>query len=99
MIIYHSDCLHKGITDGGANKFETVFKQVFAHYNRLLSVGWNIFNSFDLVNDRPTIYKLPDIGIKGTEFFLNFQKCFSILDCRFNLQTITDNPRISKKSI
>jgi hypothetical protein len=47
MIVYHTDCLHKGIADGGADKLETTFKQVFAHLLGLLSVGWNIFKSFE----------------------------------------------------
>ena len=99
MIVYHANCLHKCIADDGADKLETVFKQVFAHCIGLLSVGWNIFNSFDFVIDRPAVYKLPDIYIESTEFFLNFQKCFGILDRRCNLQAITDNPWISKESI
>lgn len=69
MIVYHAYCLHKGIADGEADKIETVFKQVFTHYIRLLSVGWNIFNCFDFVIDRRAVYKLPDIDIESTEFF------------------------------
>ena len=85
MIVYHTDCLHKGIADGRANKLETTFNQIFAHYIRLFSVGWNIFNCFDFVINRLTTYKLPNIDIKGTEFFLDFQKCSSILDRRCDL--------------
>ena len=85
MIIYHAYCLHKYIADGGSDKLETAFNQVFAHCIGLLSVGWNIFNCFNFVIDRPVIYKLPNIDIEGTEFFLNFQKCFGILDRRCDL--------------
>ena len=82
LIIYHPYRLHKCIADGRPDKLETTFNQVFAHCIGLLSVGWNIFNCFDFVIDRLTVYKLPDIDIEGTKFFLNFQKRFCILDRR-----------------
>ena len=73
MIIYHPYCLHKCIADGGSDKLETAFNQVFAHCIGLPSVGWNIFNCFDFVIDRPATYKLPNIHIEGAEFFEFFK--------------------------
>jgi hypothetical protein len=99
VIVYHTDCLHKGVADGGADKLETAFEQVFAHGIGLLSACWNAFNRFDFMIDWPAAYKLPDVGVKGTEFFLDFQKRFGILDRSCDLQAITDNTGISKKPL
>ena len=51
VIVDHTDCLHKGVADGGADKFETSFFQLPAHCVRLGGSGWNFFQIFPGVPD------------------------------------------------
>ena len=44
VVVDHAGGLHMRVADGGANKFETAFEQVFAHGIGLVSPGWNFTN-------------------------------------------------------
>ena len=97
MIIHHADRLHERIADGRADKFETALEQVFTHGIGFFGRHRNVLHWFNFVIHLLPADKLPNIGIKRAEFFLNLQKLFSILDCRGNFEAIADNASISKK--
>ena len=80
MIISHSDCLHKGITDSSTNKFKSPSLEIFVQGIQLAGTNSYFLMSFPTIyNGFPTC-KLPYIFFKCTKLFLNFQKILSICD-------------------
>ena len=81
VIVDEAACLHMGIHYCAANEFETPGNKILAESVRLGSGGrdsvWNCMP----VDDGLPPYKSPDIVAERTEFRLDFQKSFSIIDC------------------
>jgi len=47
---------------------------------------------------RPTADKTPKVSVKASEFFLNREKSFRILDGRSNLEPVSHDPGVGKKA-
>jgi len=47
---------------------------------------------------RLTAHKTPKISVKASEFFLNREKSFRILDGRSNLEPVSHDPGVGKKA-
>ncbi len=43
--------------------------------------------------------ELPHIGIKATEFLLNFQECLGILDGSIDLEPVADDARVGQQAL
>jgi len=64
MIIDHADRLHKCVTDGCADEYESSVFQIFAHGIRLGCIGRYLGHFFPAILKGSSIDKLPDIGVK-----------------------------------
>ena len=61
-------------------------------------MGGDTVQGLNAVLDRLSIGELPNIPVKGAEFFLDLKEPFGIIDCRFDFQTIPDNSGVTEES-
>jgi len=94
VIVHHSHGLHIRVADRTANEFETTPFQLFAHGVRLRRLGGDSLHRFPCVLPRLTVDESPDVLVEAAEFLLYGQERFGILDGGFDLQPITNDPRI-----
>src|SRR2546422_4207096 len=98
MVIDHSHCLHEGIANGGANKFETSLAEVIAHPVRLFSFGRDLGKRPEFVPDGRSSNKLPDILVERTKLLLNLQTSLGIHHRSLNFQAIPDDSGIPQQA-
>ena len=67
MIIHHADCLHKGIADFWADKFEAPFSQFPAHGVRLRGGSWYFVDIFPKILYGLASDKRPDKFVEAAE--------------------------------
>ena len=72
--------LHISVADGGANKVETAFAQVFAHRLRSFGLGGYVGHTTPGILHGLATDKLPQIGIEAAKFLLYPDKRLRILD-------------------
>ena len=60
VIVDHAGGLHKGIDDGGANKFEAAFFQDLAHGLCHRGDSGHLLKSMEMIDLRATIDKVPE---------------------------------------
>src|SRR4051812_39865763 len=74
MIIHHAARLHKGITNGRADKSKAAFEQVSAHGAGLVRFRRDFLQAGPGVLLRLAAHETPYISIKRAELFLDFKK-------------------------
>ena len=94
MVVDHSDRLHVGIANRGADKFKASLLQVLAHCIALLRAGGDLFGCLEFVLYRFAIDKSPDVIVERIEFVLHFQETSSIVSRAKDFQSIANNTRI-----
>lgn len=85
MIVDHAGCLHKGITDGGSNKFKPAFVKIGTHGIGFWTAGGNVLVRLSFVVNCFVSRKLPDVFIKAAELLLYGNKMLGICYGRVNL--------------
>lgn len=98
MIVDHADSLHERVANRWPDKREPPLLQVPAHGLRLWRSRGNVAHRPDPVIDRLAAGKLPDVGIEGSEFFLNVKKFPGIPDSGGNFQPVSDDPGIGEEA-
>ena len=98
MIVYHSNCLHERVANGGPNKFESLFNQIFTHGIRLRGAGGNISHPFPRVLNRSSINELPDVMVKASKLFLYLQEGSGVSDGCVDFELVSYDLRINEQS-
>ena len=80
MIINHPHRLHEGVTNGWPDEFESALEQIFAHRLRLARLSGDSAAGRSLVLDWLATDKVPDIGVKASEFPLHIEERPGILN-------------------
>jgi hypothetical protein len=97
VIISHAYCLHEGVTNGRADKFESLFNQIFTHCIRLRGAGGDIRHLFPRILYGSAMNELPDVVIKASKFLLNLQKCPGVRDSRIDFEPVSYDLRIGEQ--
>jgi predicted transcriptional regulator len=94
MVVYHSNGLHEGIADGAADEAEASTPKILAQRIRFGSEGRDLLEGVPAVYSWLSSDERPYIAVKRSKFLLNTEKCFRITDCRFNLQSVSNDAGI-----
>src|ERR1700722_8770021 len=94
MVIHHSNSLHMGVNDSGAQKLESSFFQIFGPNFSLWDNSWIIFQGLKSVANRLSFHPLPHIFGKRTKFFLDFHKEPRVGDGGRDFEPVAHNTRV-----
>ena len=89
VIVDHTDCLHEGITDGRADKFETTLQQIFAE--RVGDFGASSEWCVGLAFQRLAVYEPPNVLVKAAKFALHCEKSDSVSDGGVDLESVAND--------
>ena len=93
MGVDDSDCLKKGVKDGGAHKAHTPLSKI----GRKL-VGKGRAGAAAVVNDFP-VPELEKVLTEAAKLFLNLQKHLSVLDRSQNFPAVSDDSAVLEQGI
>lgn len=82
MVVDHADGLHERIADDGADEGESPFFKVFAHGVGFRRPAGNVSICFPMIHHRVPSDESPNVLVERTEFLLNGEKRFGVLDSR-----------------
>lgn len=91
MIVDHSDGLHEGVNDGGADELEASSFEILAEGIRFGSGGRQSRPALVAFSERRASDEFPAVGIKGAEFGLNLKKRFRIADGGADLPLVSND--------
>ena len=94
MVVYHSNGLHEGIADGAADEAEASTPKILAQCIRFGREGRDFLEGVPAVYPWLSPDERPDIAVKRSKFLLNTEKGFRVTDCRFNLQSVSNDAGI-----
>jgi hypothetical protein len=97
VIVDHADCLHEGVTDGGADKSETALLQVPAHGVGFGGPGGKLFQRPPGVPLGFAAHELPNVPIEASEFLLNGKKGPGVLGRGLDFEPVANNARIAEQ--
>jgi hypothetical protein len=99
VIIHHSNSLHERVTNGWTHKPEPALAQLLAHRVRLVRRRRNLAERAEPMLDGLPANKSPDVLVERAEFFACNQDLFSVSDRRLDLQSVTNNPSVTEKTL
>src|ERR1700731_176485 len=71
VVVHHSDGLHEGVANRGADERESALLQIFAHGVGSCGAGGNLFREAPAVHDLRPARKFPDIRVERPGLLLN----------------------------
>ena len=92
MVIDHAHSLHQGITDCGADEFESTLLQVTRQAIGNGSFRRHFAGIAPGIGNGTTVDELPQVSIEATEILLHFEIMLGINDCRRNLERLRTMP-------
>src|SRR5690349_4049608 len=99
VVVHHSNSLHERVTYRWTNKPEASLAELLAHRVRLLRRRRNLAERAERVLDGLSTNKSPNVLVKRAEFLAGDQDLSSVPDCRLDLQAITNNSRVTEKTL
>src|ERR1700704_5301914 len=97
VIVHHPDGLHVRIEDRRTDEGEPPALQILAHRIGLGGARGDIPHGSPPILDRATIYEAPLIRVEAAEPRLYVEKRPGVLDRRFDLRPVADDPRICQQ--
>src|SRR5882724_10301641 len=99
MIVDHADCLHEGVANRRADKFESAPQQIPAH-----SVGFGgargyVSQRAPTILDRLAANESPEISVESSEFFSHLKEPFRVLDCSCDFQSVPHDPIVAEQPL
>ena len=91
MVINNTYCLHIGIYNCTAYKFETMLFQILADFIRKGCSCRYVTFSIKMIFNRLIIDIRPYERIKASVFLLYISELLCVNDCRLNFQSVTNN--------
>ena len=99
VVVDHSCRLHVGIAYRRADKLKSALFQILAQRVGLYSSSRVVFQRLDLMDDRLSTDKAPNIGVEAAEFFLNREKPLSIVYSGQDFCSVADDARIIQQRL
>ena len=84
VVVNHTNGLHEGVADGGADEAEAAFFQVLTYGVGYLSGSWEANVRFPRVLNGLAVHEAPNVFVEGPEFFLDLKKSFRVADGGLN---------------
>lgn len=99
MVVDQSYRLHKGVADRGSNELEATALEVFAHGVGLGRARGDLLQRPPFVDAGLASDKLPDVAVKGTEFFLDAKEGFGVFDRGGDFKPVANDSGIGKERL
>jgi hypothetical protein len=90
MVVDHAHRLHECVADRRANKPEPPALQVAAHDSGGFRFRRQVAEGLEMVQDRNSADKTPDVGIEGAKLFLNLKNRPCVGYGGFDLEEVSD---------
>src|SRR5882762_2524519 len=74
MVVHHSDRLHEGVHDRGADKTEAPLSEIGAESVRFRGARGDFMQARSAVLDRLPMYESPDVAVEAPELFPYVEK-------------------------
>jgi hypothetical protein len=71
VVVHHPGRLHVGVTDRASYEIEAARFEIFAHGVRFGGFGGKVLEGPEAVANRFSADETPNVGVEGSEFFLD----------------------------
>jgi len=97
VIVDHARGLHEGVANGRADEAETALLQIFAEGVGFGGFCREAFAGFPGVLFGLAADEAPDVCVKGTEFFLDFEEGASVTDGGVDFEAVANDSGVAEQ--